>query len=68
MDATTEIEIALDDRGRTIVRQMRCEAPLLVRVTDGDGPALRLALVNGAAGPLGGDRLRFGWASAQELT
>ena len=38
---------------------MRCEVPLLVRVVDEPGPVLSLALVSGAAGPLGGDRLRF---------
>jgi urease accessory protein len=38
---------------------MCCEAPLLARVLDDTGPALHLALVNGAAGPLGGDRLGF---------
>lgn len=32
---------------------------MLVRVVDGSGPALNLAMVNGAAGPLGGDRLHF---------
>ncbi len=38
---------------------MHCEAPLLVRVADEPGPGLTLLLVGGAAGPLGGDRLRF---------
>ncbi len=58
MDATTAIEVGLDDRGHTVVRRMSCEVPLLVRVVDG-GPELTLAMVNGAAGPLGGDRYRF---------
>jgi urease accessory protein len=59
IDATTEIEVGLDCRGHTVVRRMRCEVPMLVRVVDEPGRKLRLAMVNGAAGPLGGDRLRF---------
>ena len=59
MEATTEIVVGLDARGRNVVRRMHCEAPLLVRVIDEPGGTLRLALVNGAAGPLGGDRLHF---------
>jgi urease accessory protein len=59
MDATTEIEVALDGRGNTVVRRMQCEAPLLVRAVEAGGPVLHLAMVNGAAGPLGGDRLTF---------
>ena len=57
--ATTEIEVGLDSRGHTVVRTMRCEVPLLARVVGDAGAALTLAIVNGAAGPLGGDRLRF---------
>ena len=38
---------------------MHCEAPLLVRVVSQSGASLELLLVGGAAGPLGGDRLRF---------
>lgn len=59
IDATTDIEVALDRRGYTVVRRMRCEVPLLVRVIGNRGPTLDLAMVNGAAGPLGGDRLRL---------
>lgn len=58
MEATTTVEVGLDHRGHTVVRRMSCEVPLLVRVID-SGPTLALALVNGAAGPLGGDRYRF---------
>lgn len=36
-----------------------CEVPLLFRVAGGDGRVLELTWVNGAAGPLGGDRLRL---------
>ena len=39
MDASTEIEVGLDARGHTVLRRMRCEAPLLVRVADEPGPA-----------------------------
>jgi urease accessory protein len=59
IDATTEIEVGLDCRGHTVVRRMRCEVPMLVRVVDQPSSMLTLAMVNGAAGPLGGDRLRF---------
>jgi urease accessory protein len=64
IDATTEVEVGLDCRGHTVVRRMYCEVPMLVRVVDGTNPigpgsVLTLAMVNGAAGPLGGDRLRF---------
>jgi urease accessory protein len=58
--STTEVEVGLDSRGHTVVRRMRCEVPMLVRVVDGThSTGLTLALVNGAAGPLGGDRLTF---------
>lgn len=59
IDATTDIEVGVDARGRTIVRRMHCEVPMLVRVVEPTDPMLTLAMVNGAAGPLGGDRLRF---------
>ncbi|MGD9995505.1 MAG: urease accessory protein UreD [Ilumatobacteraceae bacterium] len=58
MRAATEVDVGLDARGRSVVRQMRCEAPLLVRVVDSESDVLRLVFVNGAAGPLGGDELR----------
>lgn len=59
IDATTSVTVGLDRRGHTVVQRMYCEVPLLVRVVDGPGPTLSLAMVNGAAGPLGGDQLRF---------
>lgn len=59
MDATTEVEVFVDERGHSVVQRMRCEAPLLVRVVDGPADGLTLAIVNGAAGPVGGDRLTF---------
>jgi len=34
--ATTEVEVGLDARGRSVVRRMHCEAPLLVRVAGTD--------------------------------
>ncbi len=58
MRASTVVEVALDERGRSVVRTVRCEAPLLVR-TDGATGALTLMLVGGAAGPLGGDHLEL---------
>jgi urease accessory protein len=59
MDARTEVEVGLDDQGHTAVRRMQCEAPLLVRVIESGQRTLHLALVNGAAGPIGGDDLSF---------
>ena len=59
MRASTTIEVGLDSRGNTVARRLQCEVPLLVRVADGSGRVLTLSLVNGAAGPLGGDHLRF---------
>ncbi len=59
IDACTEIEVGVDSRGFTVVRRMRCEVPLLVRMVGAPGPTLGLAMIGGAAGPLGGDRLRF---------
>jgi urease accessory protein len=59
IDATTSVTVGLDCRGHTVVQRMYCEVPLLVRVVGVPGPTLSLAMVNGAAGPLGGDRLRF---------
>ena len=57
--AKTDIEVGVDRNGRTVVRRMHCEVPMLVRVIDAPGPMLTFAMVNGAAGPLGGDRLHF---------
>jgi len=59
MIATTSIVLGADRNGRTVVRRMHCEAPMLVRVVGEPGPVLNLAMVNGAAAPLGGDRLSF---------
>jgi urease accessory protein len=59
MRASTTIEVGLDTRGNTVARRLQCEVPLLVRVADTPGRELSLLLVNGAAGPLGGDQLRF---------
>jgi urease accessory protein len=59
MDASTQVEVGVDERGHSVVRRLRCEAPMLVRVIDDDLAGVTLAIVNGAAGPLGGDRLAF---------
>ena len=59
MISSTSIVLGADRDGRTVVRQMHCEVPMLVRVVGEPGPVLNLALVNGTAGPLGGDRLSF---------
>jgi urease accessory protein len=59
MRATARV-VALAGRGRTRLATLRSEAPLLLRPTGpaGDG-GVRVHLVGGAAGPLGGDRLRL---------
>jgi urease accessory protein len=59
IDASTRVLAGVDRRGHTVVRSMHCEVPMLVRVVGEPGPTLSLAMVNGAAGPLGGDRLYF---------
>jgi urease accessory protein len=59
IDACTEIVACRDRRGNTVLRQLRCEVPLVVRQVNFDSPVLQLAMVNAAAGPLGGDRLRL---------
>lgn len=56
--ATTELEVGVDTSGRSVLRTMRCEVPLLVRV-DTAADVLTLVVVNGAAGPLGGDELHL---------
>jgi urease accessory protein len=55
MHATARIVAAAGDGGHSRLPVLRSEAPLLVRRT---GPAT-VHLVGGAAGPLGGDRLRL---------
>jgi urease accessory protein len=59
IEATTSIVLGVDRDGRTVVRRMRCEVPMLVRIVGEPGAVLNLAIVGGAAGPLGGDRLCF---------
>ncbi|MFN8023462.1 MAG: urease accessory protein UreD [Acidimicrobiales bacterium] len=59
MEACTELVVERDRSGRSVLARSSCEVPLLFRVADHDGPALHLSWVNGAAGPLGGDRLRL---------
>lgn len=61
MDATARLVVALDGRCRSVPTTLFAEAPLLIRVTAqdrADGSGLHVHLVGGAAGPLGGDRLR----------
>jgi urease accessory protein len=59
MEAMTEIVVALDRSGCSRLSHLRCEAPLLFRVTGAAGPELQLSWVNGTAGPVGGDHLRL---------
>jgi urease accessory protein len=53
--ATTVLEVGLASSGASVLRQMQCEVPLVVRVGASSGGVLELLVVNGAAGPLGGD-------------
>jgi urease accessory protein len=57
IDASTDIVAGVDRRGHTVLRRLRCDVPMLMRVVGDSGPRLSLAMVGGAAGPLGGDRL-----------
>ena len=59
MEACTELVVERDRSGRSVLARSSCEVPLLFRVADHEGPELHLSWVNGAAGPLGGDRLRL---------
>ena len=59
MEARTELVVRVDASGRSRLHHVSCEVPLLFREARTDGPALALSWVNGAAGPLGGDRLRL---------
>lgn len=59
MRAATELVVARDASGRSRLARASCEVPLLFRTADHDGTDLHLSWVNGAAGPLGGDRLRL---------
>jgi urease accessory protein len=53
--ATTVLEVGLDASGASVLCQMQCEVPLVVRVGASVDGVLELLVVNAAAGPLGGD-------------
>jgi urease accessory protein len=59
MHASAAVVAAADGRGGTRLAVLRGEAPLLLRRTNGGGRAAEVHLVGGAAGPIGGDRLRL---------
>ncbi len=60
MEALARIVACADGSGRTALTVLRGEAPLLPRRTGArDGSIAEVHLVGGAAGPLGGDRLRI---------
>ena len=61
MRSTTRLRAGPDADGTTHARELRAEAPQLLRVTDRGGPGrpLTVHLVGGAAGPLGGDYSTF---------
>lgn len=52
MRARARIRAELDDRGRTVLAEVRSDPPLVIRATGST-----VHLVGGAAGPLGGDDL-----------
>lgn len=59
MKSATAVRVGVDAQGISRVVDLRCEAPQLLRITQGGGSApkamVQLHLVGGAAGPLGGD-------------
>lgn len=59
MQSATAVRVGVDACGISRVVDLRCEAPQLLRITEGGGdaanPMAQLHLVGGAAGPLGGD-------------
>lgn len=57
--ATTVLEVGLDASGVSVLRRMQCEVPLVVRVGASTDGVLELLVVNGAAGPLGGDEFHL---------
>jgi len=61
MRATARLVAVGDGRGGTRLAVLRSEPPLLLRRTGprGASPEAQVHLVGGAAGPLGGDRLRL---------
>ena len=60
MEAFARIVACADRPGRTAVTVLRGEPPLLPRCTGPrGGPVAEVHLVGGAAGPIGGDRLRI---------
>lgn len=59
MEASALVVAEADDRGVTRPVRLRSETPLLLRQTPTYDGSLELHLVGGAAGPIGGDRLRL---------
>lgn len=56
MRARADLAVEVDRRGNTVVRKLRCTAPLTLVPARTNGSAL-VHLVGSAAGPLGGDEL-----------
>jgi urease accessory protein len=59
MEAYARISAEADGRGGTRLARLRSEAPLVLRQTPEWAGSAMVYLVGGAAGPLGGDRLRL---------
>jgi urease accessory protein len=61
VQSATAVRVGVDAQGISRVVDLRCEAPQLLRITEGGGdtpsPMAQLHVVGGAAGPLGGDAL-----------
>lgn len=59
MLATARIVARATGTGTTSLPELRSAVPIVLRRTGGPGPGALVHLVGGAAGPLGGDRLRL---------
>lgn len=59
MRARARLTVELDDRGRTVIRQLRSAAPLTLMPARAGGGQAVVRLVNSAAAPLAGDDLEL---------
>lgn len=59
MRARAALRVELDDRGHSVIRQLRSAAPLTLMPAKGSGPMATVRLVSSAAAPLAGDDLEL---------
>ncbi|WKU06193.1 urease accessory protein UreD [Micromonospora sp. HUAS LYJ1] len=59
MRAVARVVAVADSRGRTVLRELRGESPLLLRQAAAEDGVPTVYVVGGAAGPLAGDDLRL---------